>query len=316
MGRKILRLCAVVLTVTAITFLMVDRLPGDVAYQIAGPNASMEEVQSIREALGLDRNIALRYLNWLAHVIIGDLGVSYLNHEKVLDAILARLPVTIELMLLAQMIALGLAVPAGIYSAYKPDSMADKTFGCVAFATMSVPVFVMALVLILVFALKLKWLPATGYVPITQSPGDNLRSMILPAFSIALVEWVPLMRTLRSDMIATLKEDFILMARAKGLPPAYILLHHALRPSLFTLITLLGLHVGHLIGGSLIVEIIFALPGLGRLLVGAIYGRDFMIVQGCILFIAVAYVAVNGIVDVCYSRLDPRVRGDKILGRE
>ena len=314
MGKRILRLVAVVLTVSAITFLMVDRLPGDVAYQIAGPDASLEDVQTIRQALGLDRNIALRYLNWLGRALTGDLGDSYLTHEKVWDAISARLPVTIELMVLAQVISLGLAVPIGIYTAYRPGSITDKICGCMAFATMSVPVFVMALVLILVFALTLGWLPATGYLPISLGLIDNLRSMILPAMSIALIEWVPLMRTLRSDMITTLKEDYILVARSKGLSPARILLCHALRPSLFTLITLLGLHIGHLIGGSLIVEIVFALPGIGRLLVGAIFGRDFMIVQGCILFIAIAYVVVNGIVDICYALLDPRLRRKNAIG--
>ncbi|XPS82504.1 peptide ABC transporter, permease protein [Desulfosarcina variabilis str. Montpellier] len=302
------------MTVSAITFLMVDRLPGDVAYQIAGPDASLQDVQAIRQSLGLDKNIALRYLTWLGRAFTGDLGVSYLTHEKVWDAISARLPVTIELMVLAQMISLCLAVPIGIYTAYRPGSITDKICGCMAFATMSVPVFVMALVLVLVFALTLGWLPATGYIPISQGLIDNLRSMILPAMSIALIEWVPLMRTLRSDMITTLKEDYILVARSKGLPPARILLCHALRSSLFTLITLLGLHIGHLIGGSLIVEIVFALPGIGRLMVGAIFGRDFMIVQGCILFIAIAYVAVNGIVDVCYAVLDPRIRRKNAIG--
>jgi peptide/nickel transport system permease protein len=314
MGKRILRLVAVVLTVSAITFLMVDRLPGDAAYQIAGPNASLEDVLAIRQSLGLDRNIVLRYLTWLGRALTGDLGVSYLTHEKVWDAISARLPVTIELMVLAQVISLCLAFPTGIYTAYRPGSLTDKICGGMAFATMSVPVFVMALVLILVFALTLGWLPATGYIPISQGLIDNLRSMILPAMSIALIEWVPLMRTLRSDMITTLKEDYILVARSKGLRPARILLCHALRPSLFTLITLLGLHIGHLIGGSLIVEIVFALPGIGRLMVGAIFGRDFMIVQGCILFIAIAYVVVNGIVDVCYAVLDPRIRRKNAIG--
>lgn len=314
MVKKAIRLAAVILSVTCITFLMVDLMPGDVAYLIAGQEASLEDVRAIREKLGLDQPIVIRYLKWLAQVAGGNLGRSYLTHEPVLDAIVYRLPVTLELMLLAQLLALGLAIPAGIFCAYRPRSMGDKAIGAVAFATMSVPVFVMALVLILVFALKLRWLPATGYIPLSEGLWPNIRSLILPAVSIAMVEWVSLMRVLRSDMIATLQEDYILMARSKGLPASHILLRHALRPSLFTLITILGMQIGHLIGGALIIEVIFALPGIGRLLVGAIYGQDFIMVQGCVLLIAVAYVVVNSLVDLCYFLLDPRIRREGSVG--
>ncbi len=308
MVKKAIRLAAVILSVTCITFLMVDLMPGDVAYLIAGQEATLEDVRAIREELGLDQPIVIRYLKWLSQVAMGNLGISYLTEEPVLDAIVYRLPVTFELMLLAQLLALGLAIPAGIFCAYRPRSMGDRAIGTVAFATMSVPVFVMALIFILVFALKLRWLPATGYIPLSEGLWPNIRSLILPAVSIAMVEWVSLMRVLRSDMIATLQEDYILMARSKGLPASHILLRHALRPSLFTLITILGMQIGHLIGGALIIEVIFALPGIGRLLVGAIYGQDFMMVQGCVLLIAVAYVVVNSLVDFCYFVLDPRIR--------
>jgi peptide/nickel transport system permease protein len=314
MVKKAIRLAAVILSVTCITFLMVDLMPGDVAYLIAGQEASLEDVRAIREELGLDQTIVIRYLKWLAQVVGGNLGRSYLTHEPVLDAIVYRLPVTLELLLLAQLLALGLAIPAGIFCAYRPQSMGDKAIGAVAFATMSVPVFVMALVLILVFALQLRWLPATGYIPLSEGLWPNIRSLLLPAVSIAMVEWVSLMRVLRSDMIATLQEDYILMARSKGLPASHILLRHALRPSLFTLITILGMQIGNLIGGALIIEVIFALPGIGRLLVGAIYGQDFMMVQGCVLLIAVAYVVVNSLVDLCYFLLDPRIRREGSVG--
>jgi len=277
-------------------------------------DATPEDIQTIRKDLGLDRNIVVRYFAWLGHVAQGDFGTSYLTHEPVLEAIISRLPVTIELMLLAQFLALFFAIPIGIYSAYKSHSVSDKALSSAAFATMSVPVFVMALVLIYLFALKLRWLPATGYIPLSEGLWPNIRALILPAMSIALVEWVSLMRVLRNDMIVTLQEDYILMARSKGLPASHILIRHALRPSLFTLITILGMQIGHLIGGALIAEIIFALPGIGRLLVGAIYGRDFIMVQGCILFITVAYVSVNALVDFCYAVLDPRIRRERSVG--
>jgi peptide/nickel transport system permease protein len=308
LGKKFLRLIAVVLAVTALTFLMVNFLPGDVAYEIAGPNAALEDVKAIQEELGLNKNIFLRYVNWLGCLVSGDLGTSFRTHRPVLDEILSRLPVTIELLILSQILALALAIPSGIISGYKAQTGVDKALSSTAFAMISIPIFVLALVLIFVFALKLKWLPATGYTPISDGLWLNLRGFILPALSIALVEWVPLMRVLRSDMIATLKEDFILMARSKGLPVSHVLFRHALRPSSFTLITILGIQIGHLIGGALIVEIIFALPGIGRLFISSIFARDFYMVQGCVLFIAVAYVIINFLVDVFYSVLDPRIR--------
>ena len=313
-GKKLLRVILVSWAVTAITFTMVNLLPGDVAFTIVGGEASQEDIEAVQEELGLNRNVVVRYLAWLGQILQGDLGISYLTQEPVLEAIMARLPVTLELMLLVQLLALVLAIPAGIYSGYKPHTVADKSITSMAFATMSVPVFVMAIVLIYLFALKLHWLPATGYVPLSAGLWPNLQSLLLPAFSIAMVEWVALMRVLRSDMIATLQEDYILMARSKGLPASHILIRHALRPSLFTLITIFGMQIGHLIGGALIVETLFALPGIGRLLIASIYGRDFMVVQGCILFIAVAYVIVNSLVDLCYFAMDPRIRREQSVG--
>lgn len=307
-GRRLLHLMAVLLAVTALTFFMVDLLPGDAAFEIAGQDALQEDVAAIREELGLDRNVLVRYFKWLGEVATGNLGRSLLTREPVLEIVLSRLPVTLELMIISQLLTLILAIPAGIASAYRADTGLDRSLSTAAFATMSVPVFVMALLLVFVFSLKLRWLPATGYVPLSAGLWPNLKSLILPAFSITLVEWVPLMRVLRSDMITILQEDFILMARSKGLPTARILFRHALRPSLFTLITILGLHIGHMIGGAVIVEWIFALPGMGRLLITAIFSRDAVLVQGCILFATVGYVVTNFCVDLLYTIMDPRVR--------
>ena len=295
------------LAVTAATFIMVDFLPGDVAYEIAGEDATTEDVEALREEFGLDRPVIIRYGMWLSNIARGDLGKSFRTHEPVLDAILSRLPVTLELVVLSQLFALALAVPLGIICAYKPRSLIDNTLSSSAFAMMSVPVFVMGIILIYVFAIKLQWLPATGYTPISDGIRDNLRSLTLPALCIAMVEWVPFMRVLRSDMIATLQEDFILLAKSKGLPASHILFKHALRPSGLTLVTILGIHIGHLLGGAVVVEIIFALPGIGRLLISSIFSRDFAMVQGCILFITIGYVSVNFIVDYAYSILDPRI---------
>ena len=306
--RKLLRLVFVVFAVTVLTFLMVNLLPGDVAYLFAGLDASAAEIEAIRQDLGLDRPLVVRYLEWVTNLLQGDMGLSYRTSEPVAEAILSRLPVTIELMVLAQVAAIGLAVPLGVLCAYRQNRWVDKVVTLAGFAMISIPPFVMALILIFVFALRLGILPATGYTPLSEGLWDNLRTFILPALSIALIEWVTLMRLLRNDMIVTLQEDYIAMARAKGLPTWHILLRHALRPSSFSLITILGIQVGALIGGTLIIESLFALPGVGRLLLIGIFSRDYMIVQGCILFIAVAYVLINFLVDLAYSMLDPRIR--------
>ncbi len=279
-AQKLARLVVVVFAVSALTFLMLALLPGDVVYALAGQDASAQDVAAIRQELGLDRNILVRYLDWIGGVVQGDFGHSLRSKEPVLEAILGRLPVTVELLILAQLLALLLALPTGIVSAYKAGSKIDRALTTAGFGMISVPGFALAITLIFLFAIRLHWLPATGFEPFSEGLWANLRTMVLPALSIALIEWVGLMRILRSDMIATLQEDYITMARAKGLPTSRILLHHALRPSSFTLVTILGLQVGGLIGGAVIIENIFALPGIGRLLVNAIWARDFMIVQG------------------------------------
>ena len=314
LGRKLIRLVCVVVAVTTLTFLMVNLLPGDVAYLVVGLDASPREIAAVRHVLGLDRPLPVRYVEWLAGLLRGDLGVSMRTSVPVGAAILSRLPVTIELMVLAQVIAVALAVPLGVLCAYRQNRWIDRLITVTGFAMISVPPFVMALVLIFVVALRLGILPATGYVPLSQGLWPNLRTFILPALSLALIEWVSLMRLLRNDMIVTLHEDFIAMARAKGLPTWQILFRHALPPSSFSLITILGLQIGTLIGGTLVLESIFALPGIGSLLLTGIFARDYVVVQGCILFIAVAYVVINFLVDLSYSLLDPRIRVEGRVG--
>ncbi len=307
-ARKLFRLAAVVIAVSALTFLLVDLLPGDVAYEIGGPDATAEDFAAIREELGLNRNIVVRFGQWFARAVSGDLGTSHRSGEPVLQAIAARLPVTIELLLISQLIALGLAIPAAIVSAHKAGSAIDRSVGTTGFATLSIPSYVMALLLIFVFALRLHWLPATGYTPLSEGIWPNLKGFVLPSLSIALIEWVPLMRVLRSDMIGTLQEDYILMAKAKGMPTWKILLKDALKPYSLSLVTILGLQIGHWIGAAVIIEMIYALPGIGWLLVDAIFSRDFLMVQGCVLVITMAYVVINSAVDFLYAVLDPRIR--------
>src|SRR3954462_15762018 len=211
-------------------------------------------------------------------------------------------------MLLAELGALAIGVPLAIVGAARNGGPFDRFMTGTAFGMLSVPTFLSAILLIYFFAVELRWLPATGYVPFTEDPLGNLRFFVLPAMTLALAEWPGIMRILRSDMIATLQEDYISLAKAKGLTPARILFVHALKPSSLTLVTVTGINIGRLIGGALIVETIFALPGIGRLLVGAIFSRDFIILQGAVLFFAVGFVIVNFIVDMLYAMLDPRIR--------
>jgi peptide/nickel transport system permease protein len=312
--RRLVHLAVVVFAVTTLTFLILNLLPGDVAYHTVGAEALQEDVEAVREELGLNRSIFARYADWLKNVASGDLGTSHRSREPVAQMLIARLPVTAELLLLSQIIALSLAVPLGILCASRAETAIDALVGSTAFAMISIPSFVMAIVLIYCFSLKLGWFPATGYVPLSEGFLPNIKSFILPSLSIGLVEWVTLMRVLRADMITTLGQDFILAAKAKGVPPGRILFKHALRPSSLTLITVLGINVGHFIGGALIVETIYALPGIARLLVASILARDFAMVQGCVVFITVGCVLINFLIDMLYSVIDPRIRRRRSVG--
>lgn len=312
--RKLGRLVGVVFAVSVLTFLMVSLLPGDVAYAIAGQDATLEEIERIREELGLNDPLLQRYIDWVWGCLNGDFGASIRTTEPVLDAIFARLPVTIELMIMSQIMAILLAIPLGLYSAYRAGSAADRSITTIGFVFVSVPSFVFGLILIYVISLKFGLLPATDYTRIQDGLWLNIRSMLLPSLAIASAEWVVLMRVLRSDMVGVLKEDYIAMARSKGMSPAYVLFRHALRPASFTLITIMGLQVANVMSGALVIETLFALPGLGRLLVENIFARDFMMVQGCVLFIAVFYTVINFSVDMLYAVVDPRVRMERRHG--
>ena len=308
LARQVVRLVVVLLCVTLLTFFIVNILPGDVAIVILGTLATPEDIAGLRADLGLDRPMLVRYVDWLGSALSGDLGRSYRSGEPVAQAILDRLPVSLQLMVMAQIIALGISIPVALLSVRKPGGLFDRLSASAAFGFLAMPNFMLGIVLIYLFSVTFDLLPATGFTPMSEGLWDNFESMILPSLTLSLIEWTVLMRVLRSDLLTTLKEDFILLARAKGLPPWRVLLQHALRPSSFTLITILGLNIGGLIGGAVIVEQIFALPGVGRLLLGGIFNRDLILVQGTVSFIAVGFVVINFLVDMLYAVLDPRVR--------
>ncbi|MES5482333.1 MULTISPECIES: ABC transporter permease [Bradyrhizobium] len=307
-ARRLLYLVPVLIAVSVLTFVIASLLPGDLAYVILGDQATPENVAALRHDLGLDQPIWLRYLGWLWHILQGDFGRSFRTGQTVLQAVSERVPISFELMILAELIGLAIGVPLAIACAAKAGSAFDRLMTGSAFGMLSVPTFLSAILLIYLFAVELRWLPATGYVPFTEDPVANLRFMVLPALTLGLAEWPGIMRVLRSDMIAALQEDYIALAKAKGLKPSRILFVHALKPSSLTLVTITGINIGRLIGGAVIVETIFALPGIGRLLVGAILTRDLIILQGVVLLVGAGFVIMNFIVDLLYALLDPRIR--------
>ena len=312
---RILRMIPVFFLVTFASFALLNILPGDAADAIlGGADGSMDNPESIVEArnelrieLGLDRPIIVRYFSWLGGVLQGDFGESYVQIAPVWELLMERLPVTIELLILAQSLALLIALPIGVYSALRADKTVDRLISTVTFGIVAMPPFLMAILLVFVFAVAWQMLPASGYFPIDEGLGRNLYHYILPATVIGLLEAPVLLRVLRVDLIATLQEDYIALAKAKGMSTGYILFRHALRPSSFTLVTVLGLQFGFLISGTVIIEQIFSLPGMGKLILDAIDNRDSMLLQGGVTLIAIAYVAINLAVDMLYAVLDPRV---------
>jgi peptide/nickel transport system permease protein len=308
--RRLPAILATLLVVSFLTFLLTSLLPGDPAVQILGPEAASdpESLAAVREDLRLDDPLLSRYGAWLSDVATGDLGRSYRTGQEVTEAIAERLPVTLEVGALAVAIALALAIPLGTLSAFRAGSRVDRAVTGASFGLLALPSFMVAILLIYIFAVTLGWLPATGWTRLTVDPIDNLRHAILPALALAAGEMAVYTRLLRADMITTLQQDSITMARAKGIPTSRILFRHALRPSSFSLMTVVGLQVATIIGGAVIVETLFALPGIGRLLVDSIVQRDLVMVQGVALVIAISFVVINFIVDLLYTLLDPRIR--------
>ena len=318
--RRLLLIIPTLFLVTAFTFWLNNRRgsPRDLAFILLGPGATEAGVEQIMEEFHLDEPMWRRYLLWLSDALRGDLGRSAIQGQEVSAAIGKALPITLQLMLYAQILAMLLAIPAGVYAAYRANRRGDRSTTTVALGFLSIPNFVLAIVLVLflaigglsVFGTQVGWeiLPASRYTYFGDSPTEHFKSMALPTIALALGLAATNMRVLRADMISTLQENFITTAKAKGVSDRRILFRHALRPSSFTLLTVVGIQTAALIGGSLIIETIFSLPGLGTQIGTAIFQKDFLVVQGVVVVIAVAFVLINFVVDVLYAALDPRVR--------
>ncbi len=305
MGR-LLHLLAVGLLASLGGFYMTDALPGDAALAALGENATAEQLAALQAELGLDRHWLRRYVDWLAHAVRGDLGVSTRSGEAVGPTVLSRLGWSAALMLLTQLIALTLALPLAMLSAWRPGSWIDRLIGALSLLALSTPAYVIALGLILLFAITLGWLPASGASTLSPSPIEGLRTLLLPAASLALVELPIYLRMLRRELLETLDQPWARTARAFGASEASLILREALRAASLPLVTLVALNVGHLMAGAVVVESIFALPGMGRLLLDAVLARDLPTVQGCVVAVAVIFVLANLIADALATRLDPR----------
>jgi len=306
--KKVTQLLLVLLAVTFLSFLMINLLPGDPAQVICGISCDQAGLDQTRADLGLNDPIPVRYVTWLKNALTGDMGSSAINKQPVSDAIKERLPVTLELLVFSQFIALVVAIPLGLLAAQRSGGIFDRVSTTVAFGLLAIPSFVVAIVLILIFAVNLGWFPAVGFVPFTENPAENIRYLFLPALSLAVAELAVYMRLLRTDLISTLQEDYITMAKAKGISSRRVLMRHAFRPSTFSLITVAGLRIGGLIGGTIIIESVFVINGLGLYAVTAIAKRDPVPLQGAVVVIAVGYVLINFAVDMFYAVLDPRIR--------
>jgi peptide/nickel transport system permease protein len=295
------------LLVAVAVFVLMRVVPGDPAQLILGDSATEESLAALRESLGLDRPIPAQFLAWAGDVLRGDLGQAITNGEAVLPLILDRFAVTATVVLLAVAIALLVALPLGLFAAWHQDRPADLLIVAVSTLLLSVPSFWLGLLLLLLFGVWLGWLPVVGYVPFGEDARQALTYLVLPVATLVLVEAGVLTRMARASTLEVLRLDYISHARAKGLPEPVVAARHALPNAFAPVLTLVGVTLGNLLGGIAVIETVFTLPGLGKLLVDAIFARDYPVVQGVMLFVALVYVLVNLAVDLLYPLFDPRV---------
>lgn len=308
LGGRVVHVVIVLLIVSFGVSLLVEVAPGDPATAILGENATPEQLEVVRERLGLDQSITSRYLDWASGVMRGDLGQSIRTNEPVMDAVIARLPVTIQLAVMAQLMALLVCFPLSVFMARRAGRRVDRLTDQGLAVLIATPTFVLGLVLVYLLGVRWQVFPVAGWVPITQDLRGNLHHAFLPAFVLCLAEIATYTRMLRGDLVATLDEDFVRAARARGIPMRRVMFSHALRPSMFTFVTLSGLSFARLMGGSVIVESIFALPGLGSYIAESVGFGDIPVVQGVTVLIAATFLVTNMLVDASYGWIDPRVR--------
>jgi peptide/nickel transport system permease protein len=307
-AKRLWSLIPVMFVVATLVFFLVHLTPGDPASVILGPDAPQEAIAELRARLGLDKPLPVQFVRWFGRVLQGDLGESIFLRRPVTRAIAERLEPTLLLAGLATLFAVIIGIPAGVLAAVYRNTWLDRLFMSVAVFGVSMPNFWLALNLIFLFALTLALLPVSGYVPLRDDPLMTLRFMLLPAFSLGFPQSALIARMTRGSMLDVLSQDYVKTARAKGLSERLVIYKHALKNTMITVITVIGIVLAITLSGSVVIETIFGLPGVGRLIINSVLRRDYPVIQGTVLFIAASYVLVNLIIDVLYVYLDPRIK--------
>jgi len=307
LAARLASLLATLAVVSVVTFLVLRVIPGDPAQIILGADTPGDSLRELQHTLGTDRPLAIQYLAWVGSVARGELGVSLRHQRPVIDLIVERLPVTLPLTGLALLISLVVGLPVGVHAARRHGTLADYAAIAGSQIGQAIPSFWLGIMLILAFALELRWLPSGGWVSWSQSPWQALRHLAMPSVALGLVIAATVVRMERASMLEVLQEDFVRTARAKGVPEPAVIYRHTLANALIPTVTIVGLQVGTLLGGAIIIEQIFALPGLGRLVLFAVFNRDWPLIQGLVFFIAVLTIGLNFLVDLSYAWLDPRI---------
>lgn len=307
-GKRLLEVIPTLLILSVIIFVLQHLLPGDPALALAGEDADRELIEQIRQQYGLNQPLPVQYFKWFGGILYGDLGQSMRMNRPVLDLILARLPVTLQLAVFSMIIALAVGITAGIIAAVRKQSAWDYGANLVALAGISVPNFWLGIMMILVFSVMLNWLPASGYVSPLIDPLRSLQSLLMPSIVLGTAIAGVIMRHTRSAMLQALESDYVRTARAKGLAEWVVVVRHAMRNALTPVITLGALEFGNLLGGAVLTEQIFNIPGFGKLIVDAVYNRDYAVVQGVVLVTALIYVLMSLLADIGYMLANPRLR--------
>ncbi|WP_102345104.1 ABC transporter permease [Bacillus sp. Marseille-P3661] len=306
--KRILVSIPVLFGISILAFFLVRVVPGDTVTAMLGSNYNEEQAAILRAQLGLDQPVIVQYGIWIGNVITGDFGYSNFTNQPVLTAIIQRLPVTLELTVLSVLFAVVLAIPLGILAAVRRGSGIDYSSSFIGILGISVPNFWFGTLMILLFSLGLGWVPSGGFVPLSEGLIENLKTMVLPSIAMGTTVAAVAMRMTRSSMLEVIGQEYIKMARAKGVSKGALIWKHALKNALIPVVTVLGIQTGYLLGGSVVIEQIYSLPGIGQLALQAITNRDYALLQGTILFIAGAFVVINLLVDIIYGLLDPKIR--------
>ena len=306
--RRVLAVIPVMIIVATLAFVLIHLAPGDPASVIAGPYATPDDVGKLRRQLGLDEPLPMQLMHWYGRLLTGNLGDSIFLRRPVTEAVMERIEPTLLLTIWGTLIAVLLGVPAGIISARYHNSAVDQSLMGLALLGLSIPNFLLGLLMILVFGVWLGWLPVAGYVPLDEGLWRNTRSLLMPSISLGLVQSALIARITRSSMLDVLREQYIVSGRAKGLDERTIVYKHALKNAIIPTLTVIGITFALLVGGAVVIETVFNIPGLGRLIISAVLRRDYPVIQGVVLLIAVSYTLINLLVDLAYLAIDPRIR--------